>query len=277
MSWQLLLSRLVCSLRCVVADAERRASRIGSPSVRSLRRRWESDMLADLRGQVVSLSRVVRGPHNLQSPWHTTDDGYVDLRGLVVAREGMQVKYLSLARTDFSHARGRLTFFESELTDCRFDSAALAVQSAFNRSLQQCSFRSLTATELAFGPHVLRCDFTGATMRKAWSRPNSRFEHCSFDGADFGGARFADTTFIDCTFTGTRFSADTSFTRCRWVNTPLDFGPARVRSSSRDGEPIPDQWEGETEADLRWDPFISRYAAAAAAGQADDMPLEPEP
>ncbi len=71
------------------------------------------------------------------------------------------------------------------------------------------------------------------------------------------------------------FSADTSFTRCTFVNTPAAFGLARVTRSRRDGDPLPDQWDGEDQADAAREAYAHRYARTAAAGRADDLPLDP--
>lgn len=78
------------------------------------------------------------------------------------------------------------------------------------------------------------------------------------------------------TFVDARLSAGTSFTRCTFLNTSVEFGLARVTRSRREGEPLPDQWEGEEHADAAREAHAQRYARAAAAGRADDLPLEPE-
>ncbi|UOQ57816.1 hypothetical protein MUN78_02975 [Leucobacter allii] len=40
--------------------------------------------------------------------------------------------------------------------------------------------------------------------------------------------------------------------------------------------PVPDQGEGEVQADAAREAYTLRYARAAAAGRADDLPLGPE-
>lgn len=60
------------------------------------------------------------------------------------------------------------------------------------------------------------------------------------------------------------------------MNTSVAFGPARVTRSHREGKPLPDQWDGEEQADAAREAYAHRYARAAAAGRADDLPLDPD-
>jgi hypothetical protein len=200
----------------------------------------------------------------------------LDLRGVKAGQEGLQFRFITLSRADFRHARGRLMFFESEISDSRFDSVSLSGQPRFDRSFVRCTFRDASLRRLAIGTRVTECDFTGADLHALRSLPNTRFERCTFDGAALGGAEFSDTTFSDCTFVDAAFSASTSFTRCTFLNTTVAFGPARVARSSREGVPLPDRWDGEEESDAALEAYAQRYAAAAAAGRADDLPLDPE-
>ncbi|WAA64841.1 pentapeptide repeat-containing protein [Microbacterium oxydans] len=247
-----------------------------APGNAALSRRWTPDRLAALQEQILQQARIVKGPHRFDTEWPETDEGRLDLRGVKAGREGLQFRFLTLSRADFRHARGRLMFFESELSDCLFDSASLTGQPRFDRSFVRCSFRAASLKGLAIGPQVTDCDFTGADLRTLRSLPNTRFERCLFDGADLSGADFSDTTFTDCTFVDATFSASTTFTRCTFVNTSIAFGPARVTRSRREGEPLPDQWDGEERADAARAAYAQRYARAAAAGRADDLPLDPE-
>lgn len=241
-----------------------------------LSRRWTPDRVAALREQILEQSRIVKGPHRFDTEWATTDDGLLDLRGVKAGRDGLQFRYLTLSRVDFRHARGRLLFFESELSDCLFDSVSLTGQPRFDRSFVRCSFRDASLKGLAIGTRVAECDFTGADLRSLRSLPNTRFEGCRLDAADLIGAAFSDTTFTDCTFADAAFSADTSFTRCAFVNTPVAFGLARVSRSRREGDPPPDQWDGAEQADAAREAYAHRYARAADAGRADDLPLDAE-
>ncbi|MCR1783169.1 pentapeptide repeat-containing protein [Nocardioides carbamazepini] len=246
------------------------------PGAAELSRRWTPDRLAALQEQALQQARIVKGPHQFDTDWPRTDEGRLDLRGVKSGREGLQFRFITLSRADFRHARGRLMFFESELSDCLFDSVSLSGQPRFDRSFVRCSFRAASLKGLAIGTQVTACDFTGANLRTLRSLPNTRFERCIFDGADLSGADFSDTTFTDCTFVDATFSAGTSFTRCAFSNTSVAFGLARVTRSSREGEPLPDQWDGEEQSEAALEAYAQRYAAAAAAGRADDPPLDPE-
>ncbi len=247
-----------------------------APGDAELSRRWTPDRLAALQEQVLEQARIVKGPHRFDTDWAATDESRLDLRGVKSGRDGLQFRFITLSRVDFRRARGRLMFFECELADCLFDSVSLTGQPRFDRSFVRCSFRDASLKGLAIGTHVTECDFTGADLRTSRSLPNTRFDRCTFDGADLSGADFSDTTFTDCTFVDATFSAGTSFTRCAFVNTPVAFGLARVTRSRREGEPLPDQWVGEEQADAAREAYAQRYARAAAAGRADDLPLGPE-
>lgn len=218
----------------------------------------------------------MHGPHRFETVWPETVEGRLDLRGLKAGRDGMQFRFITLSGADFRLARGRLLFFESEVSDCLFDSASLTGQPRFDRSVVRCSFRRASLTGLAIGTQVTECDFTGADLRRVRSLPNTRFERCLFEETDLSGAEFSDTTFTDCTFVDAVFSADTSFTRCSFVNTSITFGLARVTHSRREGALILQQWDGEESAEVARADFAQRYAASAAAECADDLPLDPE-
>jgi hypothetical protein len=249
---------------------------VNAPGVAALSRRWTADRLAALQEQVLAQARIVKGPHRFDTDWAPTDEGRLDLRGVKSGRDGLQFRFISLSGVDFRHARGRLLFFESELSDCLFDSVSLSGQPRFDRSFVRCSFRAASLKGLAIGTQLTECDFRGADLRRLRSLPNTRFERCLFDDADLGGAVFSDATFADCTFVGATFSAGTSFTRSAFVNTSVAFGPARVTRSHREDGPLPDQWDGEEQADAAREAYARRYARAAAAGRADDLPLDPD-
>ncbi|MGC0362930.1 uncharacterized protein YjbI with pentapeptide repeats [Rhodococcus sp. 27YEA15] len=206
--------------------------------------------------------------------WPDSGDGLVDLRGLAVGREGLQIRYLTLARTDFSHTRGRLSFFESELSDCRFDTATLSSQARFDRSFERCSFRAAALRGFSIGRRVVDCDFTDADARKCRSLPNTRFERCHFTDTDLSWATFADTTFDCCIFDGAIVSGTTSFTRCTFRATHLEFGRARVNRCTSDGHPLPDRWTGEMDAQATVDALAERYAATVAVEGAGDLSLD---
>lgn len=241
----------------------------------ALRRRWTADRLVALREQIQAQSRIVKGPHRFETDWSRTDEGRLDLRGLSAGRDGLQFRFVTVSDVDFRLARGRLLFFESELTDCLFDLVSLSGQPRFDRRLVRCSFQGAMMRRLAIGTQVTECDFADADLRSLRSLPNTRFERCVFDGADLSGAEFADTAFVDCTFVGTGFSAGTSFTRCAFVNSPLTLGLARLTRSTFDGVLLPDRWEGEAQSDAALVAYAQRYAIAAAAGDADDLPGDP--
>jgi uncharacterized protein YjbI with pentapeptide repeats len=249
---------------------------VKAPRDAELSRRWTPDRLAALQEQMGEQSRIAKGPHRFDTDWPETDEGRLDLRGVKSGRDGLQFRFLTLSGVDFRQARGRLLFFESELTDCLFDSVSLSGQPRFDRSFVRCSFRAASLKGLAIGTQITECDFTGADLPRLRSLPNTRFERCLFDAADLSGADFSDTTFTDCTFVDATFSAGTSFTRCAFVNTSVAFGPARVTRSHREGEPLPDQWDGEEHTDAAREAYAQRYARAAAAGRADDLPLDAE-
>ena len=181
-----------------------------------------------------------------------------------------------MERIDLSFARGSISVFESELFDCRFDFVALTGQPRFNRRFERCSFRGATLSRLALGPRVVDCDFTGAKARGLRSVPNTVFERCAFDDTDLTGAQFADTSFVECTFGGARFSAATSFVRCSFTRTAVEFSEAQVSRTTCDGTAIPDQWEGEADSAVALERYAGRYARALGVGDTEGMALDPE-
>jgi uncharacterized protein YjbI with pentapeptide repeats len=241
-----------------------------------LRRRWTTDDVEGLRLRLLDQSRLVTRPHQLKARWPETNEGLLDLRGLTPGTDGLDIRYVTLERVDLSFARGAFTVFESELFECRFDSVALTRQPRFDRRFERCSFRKAKLPGLSLGSRVIDCDFTRAQARRLRSLPNTVFERCAFDAADLTGAEFADTSFVDCTFDNAQLSASTTFRRCAFVRTSIEFSLAQVSRSVRDSTPLPDQWEGEAAEVAALERYWTRYARAAASGEAESMPLEPE-
>jgi uncharacterized protein YjbI with pentapeptide repeats len=194
-----------------------------------------------------------------------------DLRGLDAGSEGLFVKYLTLEGVDLRFARGNLVIFQSEFFDCRFDDVVLTVQPRFNRRFERCSFRGSRLNRLTIGPGVIDCDFTNARASRLRSAPNTVFERCLFDGVDFSGATFSDTHFVECSFIVTRFSETTTFERCSFRTSEIDFGPARVMKVISDGDPIADQWAGESAAQAAEERFLRRYVQAVQSGEAHPL------
>ncbi|UOQ57805.1 hypothetical protein MUN78_02920 [Leucobacter allii] len=94
-------------------------------------------------------ARIVKGRHRFETDWTTTDEGLLDLRGVKSGRDGFQFRFITLSRADFRRARGRLKFFESELSDCLFDSVSLTGQPRFDRGFVRCSFRGASLKGLS--------------------------------------------------------------------------------------------------------------------------------
>jgi len=243
--------------------------------ITALRRRWADEDVENLRAQLVVQSRIVRPPHTLTSRWAETDDGFVDLRGLVVGSDGLDIRFLALERVDLSYVRGALTAFEAEMFNCRFDFAALTSQQRLNRRFERCSFRGVTASRLTIGPKVVDCDFTGMKAHRLRSVPNTLFERCAFDDSDLAGAEFADTAFVDCTFQSARFSASTNFERCTFTRTDIEFSTARVSRSTSNGSTLRDQWDGKAQAAVALERHAVRYASAVEMGEEDNVSLDP--
>lgn len=149
----------------------------------------------------------------------------------------------------------------------------LTGQPHLGRLLERCSFRDAKLSRASIGPKVIDVDFTGIKAARLRSVPNSVFERCAFDGADLSGAQFDGAKFIDCTFEGAVFSASTTFTRCEFVRTPVAVSPTRVTRCVSDGAVLPDQWDGETEADAALERYANKYARAVKSGNEGDMTL----
>ena len=244
--------------------------------ISALRRRWSVEDVENLRAQLLDQSRITKPPQTLTSPWPATENELLDLCGLTVGRYGLDIRFVTLERIDLSFVRGALTAFEAELFDCRFDFAALTGQPRLNRRFERCSFRGATLSRVALGPKVVDCDFTGVKAHKLRSVPNTVFDRCTFDDSDLAGAQFSDTSFVDCTFGAVRFSASTSFARCSFTRTIIDFGMAQVSRTTSDGTAVPDQWKGEDEASVALERYAARYARAIVAEDEDGPPSSPK-
>jgi len=262
--------------RSISIDSSFSRTAVKRSEISALRRRWSDEDVENLQAQLLDQSRIVTPPHTLTSPWAETDDGSVDLRGLTAGSGGIDIRFLTLERIDLSFVKGALSVFESELFDCRFDFAALTGQPRINRRFERCSFRGATLSRLALGPKIVDCDFTGAKALRLRSVPNTVFERCAFDDTDLTGAQFSDTSFVDCTFGAARFSPSSSFLRCSFTRTVVEFSTARVSRTTSDGLEVPDQWVGEAEAAVALERYAARYAQAADAGEEGGMGLDPE-
>jgi hypothetical protein len=135
----------------------------------------------------------------------------------------------------------------------------MTVDSKVRGTFPRCSFRGSRLNRLTIGPGVIDCDFTNARASRLRSAPNTVFERCLFDGVDFSGATFSDTHFVECSFIVSRFSETTTFERCSFRTSEIVFGPARVMKVISDGDPIGDQWAGESDAQAAEESFLRRY------------------
>ena len=170
------------------------------PGAAALRRRWEEEQVLAVRAQLEEQARVVRGPHRLASPWGSSEDLTVDLRGLPAGKDGLAVHYLTLDSLDLSHMKGRLHAYQSELAGCTLDGAALSVGSILGRRLERCTFVAARMPKVMLAGAFVDCDFGGASLRGATLGENAVFERCSFDEADLSDARLVGGRFVDCTF-----------------------------------------------------------------------------
>lgn len=150
---------------------------VNRSAITSLRRRWSDEDVDNLRAQLLDQSRIVKPPHTLVSPWAGTDDGLVDVRGLSAGSGGLDIRYLMLEGIDLSFARGAISVFESELSDCRFDFVALTGQSRFSQG----SIRKF------------RGDRRSPPVRSA-SASARRVSEVTVDGYDHGSLRRAGRT-----------------------------------------------------------------------------------
>ena len=253
-------------------------SQLNSSEIAPLRRRWKQaggdKAGADLRDQAAYLGLDPHGPHRLASPFGETADGLVDLRGFETGRLGLELVNLRVSGIDLSFAHGAIGASESELTNVRLDGATLTKQPRFTRSLEACSFRETKFDRVTLGPRVIACDFTGATARRLRSLPGTRFERCAFDATDLRGAQFTDATFVDCTFADAHFSPESTFERCAFIDTAIEFGPARGARSSWDGLGMRDRWEGESATILAQDEVASLAVHAFLVGEEHHVHLD---
>lgn len=242
----------------------------------ALRRRWDGQRVDQVRDQLEQQSRIVHGPHRVESPWGAPEGSRVDLRGLPAGKDGLAVHYLTLDSLDLSHMKGRLHAYQSELAGCTLDGAALSVGSILGRRLERCTFVAARMPKVRLAGAFVDCDFGGASLRGATLGENAVFERCSFDEADLSDARLVGGRFVDCTFGASVVSPLTSFERCDFRGGEPPAGALRLERCTVDGERVADRWDGQDSAEEIEDRYLAGYVEAIAAGRAETASLEPE-
>jgi uncharacterized protein YjbI with pentapeptide repeats len=168
---------------------------------RALTDRWRSGA-----GEAV-LSRLRSGA-GLGDLGLAIHEGRVDLRGLATpAATVIRVDRAHWRDLDLSHARlPSLRFFDTQLTNCRFDRARCPDWRLWNSQVSDCAFIGTDLRGAALGTwHDNRhnrwrnTDFTTADLRDV------QFHGAHLDRCDFARARLDDAQFLQSALTGCRF------------------------------------------------------------------------
>lgn len=185
--------------------------------VKRLRERWGPDQTTAVAAQFLAASRT-RGQPDFESPFGTTEQGLLDLRGLTLHQS---VRYATVRGADFSGAVfAASTVSESELERCRFDRCDLRGRFV-GRRFTGCSFVGARLQQARLGAVFTECDFTKANLSGSVAS-GVRFERCDFTRARLGSIMWTQRCVFDqCVFDGL-ISCSGSVAGSRFIGTRPD-------------------------------------------------------
>jgi len=166
-------------------------------SARALRSRWQD--AAEAHAQLIHKLSHGGALTQSDSPFGSTPDGRIDLRGLDASRSTWSDA--SVHAADLEHMEMQPGGF----VNCDFVS---------------CSFKSARLIDIGeLGNHFCECSFDRARIhRSSLGHRASQFERCQFSRTSLRGSSFINATFTDCIFVGCQFNGvdfgSSSFVRC---------------------------------------------------------------
>jgi uncharacterized protein YjbI with pentapeptide repeats len=189
----------------------------------------EHEGRVDLRGYVLPAPFIDGGKE-------AADWAYSKLDG-VIRFDGVRLSGLDFSGGKLQHAR----FFNSTITDCRFDNARCEDWRLWAVDTKATSFRS--------------ADLRGAVLGAWYNGRGDSYHGVDFSGANLGTIVCPAATFVDCDFAHARLVKvdfqSTSFIRCRFAGTIRDviFQDRGFRTGKPDANPMEDV--DFTQAELR--------------------------
>lgn len=135
---------------------------------------------------------------------------FVEVLGDLITFRGVELDHLDLSGAQLQHLR----FFDTNITDCRFDAAVCRDWRMWNTSVTACSFVKADLRDAAVGTwrkgrrwrkgqrnEWRNVDFTGADFRVAVSQ-GALYEDRDFGTATLAKVRFEQCALVRCRFAG---------------------------------------------------------------------------
>lgn len=169
-------------------------------------------------------------------------------QGLTVQTLGGLIQFQSVELVNLDMSGGQLEslrFFNSKLTNSRFDGARCQDWRMWSTDVANCTFRSADLRKAVLGP---------------WHEGKGNvFRHVNFGGANLGSIVCPAASFIDCDFGDAHLAKvdfqSTSFIRCRFAGRleEVIFYDRGFKTGKPDPNPMEDV--DFTDAELRWVEF----------------------
>ena len=172
--------------------------------MKSLKERWDEKRVSqNSRRNILKLLKKGRTVTNDTSPFGTTVDGYVDLRGLDL--NSAILKNVKISNVDFSYSNFQSAWIEN----CRFENSLMKKIDFSNITEKSNSFNSVLFSESRFKKSYLGYDgskFNSCELTKvnfsgtSFIRPE--FDNCVFSNSKLNGIDFNGSSFNECIFSG---------------------------------------------------------------------------
>lgn len=135
------------------------------------------------------------------SPFELLNEGYIDLRGLIV--EGSTLKNIGFDNIDFSFSSFKSAWIEKvTFSNCIFSDVDFSNFADHGNKFENCSFLDCKFDNAVIGykgSNFLKCTFTTCSFQKTqFIRPeckSSNFFNCKIRNVDFNASSFEDCTF----------------------------------------------------------------------------------
>lgn len=177
-----------------------------------LKARWLAQQISE--GQAALAGKYA-------SPFPLMDDGFVDLRGLVITQI---IKSAIINSVDLSGAT--LERF-GQFGMCKFESVRFcfaSLQTNLGKTFTSCDFTSANLSGAVLLGEFTGCDFSMANLRSA-KGSEVRFQKCVFVKTNFSKALLLHCLFEDCRFEECKFgSGSLSFSTFIRTAIPDDLG-----------------------------------------------------
>nr|WP_315484263.1 pentapeptide repeat-containing protein [uncultured Undibacterium sp.] len=175
--------------------------------IEQLKKRWTIQQMSQGEAALVGKST---------SPFPVMDDGFLDLRGMVIAQF---VKNITINCVDLSGAALERAgqFGMCKIEKVRFCFASL--QTNLGKIFNSCDFTSANLSGAVLRGEFSGCDFSMANLTSAIGT-EVRFVKCVFVKTNFRKASLVHCSFEDCRFEECKFGSG-SLSSSRFIRTPI--------------------------------------------------------